>query len=170
MDSRTSLRSFGGRCAAGSRQRELARHLGSLSGPQDQARTNPPAACRLSGTTCAHTLPTLARPSGRALLSAGGAGTLRGWMRRSTRSSWSGTGLSGTVRWAWSFSLRCTQSTVKSRRRSLARARRHRAGGPGLSGGLGHCQGDVGVGAGALHLLAPLQLVERHGSGRRRGR
>src|SRR6476620_5374079 len=42
-------------------------------------------------------------------------------MSLSTRSS---TALNGslhrTVRWAWSLSLRCTQSTVKSRRRSCA--------------------------------------------------
>ena len=41
---------------------------------------------------------------------------------RSTRSSWERKGsLHSTVRWAWSLSLRCTQSTVKSRRRSCAR-------------------------------------------------
>ena len=44
------------------------------------------------------------------------------WMSRSTRSSTARNGsLHSTVRWAWSFSLRCTQSTVKSRRRSCAR-------------------------------------------------
>src|SRR6056297_1227102 len=39
--------------------------------------------------------------------------------RRSTRSSTLAKGsLHSTVRWAWSFNFRCTQSTVKSRRRS----------------------------------------------------
>src|SRR5690606_10293120 len=51
---------------------------------------------------------------------------LRGHMasiRRWTRSSWERNGsLHSTVRWAWSLSLRWTQSTVKSRRRSWARA------------------------------------------------
>src|SRR6202042_234708 len=40
----------------------------------------------------------------------------------STRSSTERNGsLQSTVRWAWSFSFRCTQSTVKSRRFSCAR-------------------------------------------------
>src|SRR5438270_325194 len=40
----------------------------------------------------------------------------------STRSSTERNGsLHSTVRWAWSLSFRCTQSTVKSRRRSCAR-------------------------------------------------
>src|SRR5271166_5997576 len=43
-------------------------------------------------------------------------------MSFSTRSSTERNGsLHSTVRWAWSFSLRCTQSTVKSRRFSWAR-------------------------------------------------
>ena len=43
-------------------------------------------------------------------------------MSFSTRSSWDRKGsFSSTVRWAWSLSFRWTQSTVKSRRRSLAR-------------------------------------------------
>lgn len=44
------------------------------------------------------------------------------WISRSTRSSTDRNGsLHRTVRCAWSFSFRCTQSTVKSRRRSWAR-------------------------------------------------
>ena len=48
---------------------------------------------------------------------------LREAIRRSTRSSTARNGsLHRTVRWAWSFSLRCTQSTVKSRPAACAAA------------------------------------------------
>src|SRR5580704_12278442 len=72
----------------------------------------------------------LARPSGRVPSSGDLQPTLRpavtqGYMPAmsfSTRSSTERNGsLHSTVRWAWSFSLRCTQSTVKSRRFSWAR-------------------------------------------------
>jgi len=83
-------------------------------------------------------------------------------MRRSTRSSWERNGsFKSTVRWAWSFSLSAPSQSVEVPAALLGPPHEGtRAGGPGLSGGLGHLPGDVGVGAGALHLLAPLQLVE----------
>jgi len=144
------FRSFGGRCAAGSRQRRAGATPGQLSGPSRiRARTNTTSSLAgLSDNMCPHS--TDARPA----RAAGAPCSAARWrrhaqrlaMRRSTRSSWERNGsFKSTVRWAWSFSLRCTQSTVKSGGAPWPAARRHRAGGPGLSGGLGHCQGDVGV-------------------------
>ena len=82
-------------------------------------------------------------------------------MSFSTRSSLDLNGsLSRTVRWAWSLSLRCTQSTVKSRRRSLARrmnSPRSRA--RVVCGGVDHGLVDVGVVADPVEQVVALHPV-----------
>ena len=84
-------------------------------------------------------------------------------MSFSTRSSRDLNGsLHSTVRWAWSLSLRCTQSTVKSRRRSLARRMNSpRSLARVVCGRLIDRRLDVLVGAGPLDQAAVLHLVEQ---------
>ena len=106
--------------------------LGDLEGRVDRDLRAPPRRRRTTLTRLAHALvlgwcspdPHAVAREGQHRHCDDGAANRRHIpsISRSTRSSWERKGsLHSTVRWAWSFSFRCTQSTVKSRRRSWAR-------------------------------------------------